>query len=160
MFKNKGGDDMRLKSEKQERFCQLYAKTGNGAQSFIDAGYSVQSKNAAAVRAHALLNKNSNIQNRLREIHDEVDSKAIADIKEMQETLTKIIREEIDEEKLMSEGTGDGYSRIVSKRQKAALKDRLKAMELLGKMQGAFVDNINVNGKVPVTFVEDLKPDE
>jgi phage terminase small subunit len=151
---------MRLKSEKQERFCQLYAKSGNATQSFIDAGYSVQSKNAAAVRAHALLNKNGNIQNRLRELHEEVDSKAIADIREMQETLTQIIREELDEETLMTVGAGEGYSEIVSRRKKAALKDRLKALELLGKMQGAFVDNVNINGNVPVTFVEDLKPDE
>lgn len=151
---------MRLKSEKQERFCQLYAKSGNATQSFIDAGYSVESKNAAAVRAHALLNKNSNIQERLRELHEEVDSKAIADIKEMQETLTKIIREELNEEVLMTVGCGEGFSQVISKRKQAALKDRLKALELLGKMQGAFVDNVNLTGNVPVTFIEDLKPDE
>ena len=75
----------------------------------------------------------------------------------MQETLTKIIREELDEEKLMSEGTGEGYSKIVSKRQKASLKERLKALELLGKMKGAFVENVNVTGNVPVTFVDDLE---
>lgn len=142
-----------------ERFCQNYAKTGNGAQSFIDAGYSVKSKNAAAVRAHALLNKNSNVQKRLRELHDEIDSKSIADIKEAQEILTKIIREELDEEVLMSEGQGEGYSRIVSKRKKAALKDRLKAIETLVRMQGGFIDTVNINGNVPVTFVDDLEDD-
>lgn len=145
---------------KQEKFCQLYAATGNATQSFKDAGYKFTSENAARVLASNLVNKNLNIQTRLRELSEKAETEAIASIREMQETLTKIIREELDEEKLMSEGMGDGYSRIVSKRQKAALKDRLKALELLGKMKGAFVDNVNVTGNVPVTFVEDLKPDE
>ena len=143
-------------SVKQEKFCQLYAATGNATQSFIDAGYSVKSKNAAAVQAYKLVNKNDNVKAKLAELAEEAKTKAIADIQEMQSILTAIIREELDEEKLMSEGYGEGVSRIVSKRQKAALKDRLRAIELLGKMQGAFVDNINIKGTVPITFVEDL----
>lgn len=142
---------------KQEKFCQLYAATGNALQSFIEAGYSVKSKNAAAVRAHELLNKNSNVQERLHELAEKVETEAIADIREMQETLTKIIREELDEEILMSQGCGDGVSEIVSRRKRAAIKDRLKALELLGKMKGAFVDNVNLTGNVPVTFVNDIE---
>ena len=146
-----------LKSKKQEKFCQLYASTGNATQSFIDAGYSVKSKNAAAVQAHKLVNKNDNVKARLAELAEEAKTHAIADIQEMQSILTAIIREELDEEKLMTEGYGEGVSRIVSKRQKAALKDRLRAIELLGKMQGAFVDTVNIKGNVPITFVDDLK---
>lgn len=146
-----------LKSKKQEKFCQLYAATGNATQAFKDSGYKWKSENGARVAASNMVNKNSNIINRLRELSDEAKTKAIADIREMQETLTKIIREELDEEKLMTIGEGEGYSRIVSKRQKAALKDRLKAMELLGKMQGAFLDKIEVNGNVPVIISGDDK---
>lgn len=146
-----------LKSQKQEKFCQLYAATGNATQSYKDAGYKWKSESGVRVAASNFVNKNPNIQKRLRELAEEAKNNAIADIIEMQSTLTKIIREELDEEKLMSEGMGDGYSRIVSKRQKAALKDRLKAIELLGKMQGAFIDNVNINGNVPVTFVDDLE---
>ncbi len=141
---------------KQEKFCQLFAATGNATQSFIDAGYSVKSQNAAGVQAYRLVNKNDNVKKRLRELAEKAETEAIANIREMQETLTKIIREELDEELLMTEGQGEGYSRIVSKRKQAALKDRLKAIELLGKMKGAFVDNVNVTGNVPVTFVEDV----
>ena len=144
----------------QEKFCQLYAATGNATQSFIDAGYTVKSKNAAGVQAHKLVNKNDNVKERLRELAEKAETKAIANIQEMQETLTKIIREELDEEKLMTEGQGDGYSRIVSKRQKAALKDRLKAIELLGKMQGGFIDKVQFENKLPVQFVDDLDDDE
>lgn len=141
---------------KQEKFCQLYAATGNATQSFKDAGYSVKTQNAAGVRAHSLLKNNSNVKARLRELAEETKTQAIADIREMQETLTKIIREELDEEMLMTEGCGDGYSQVVSKRKKAALKERLKAIELLGKMQGGFIDKVQIDTAEPVKFVEDL----
>lgn len=146
-----------LKSKKQEKFCQLYAATGNATQSFKDAGYKWQSENGARVAASNMVNKNANIVARLAELAEEAKTKAIADIQEMQSILTSIIREELDEEKLMSEGQGEGYSRIVKMRQRASLKDRLKAIELLGKMQGAFVDKVELNGNVPITFVEDLE---
>lgn len=86
----------------QEKFCQLYAATGNATQSFKDAGYNVTSNGAAAVRAHELINKNCNVKARLQELAEESKTKAIADIQEMQSILTAIIREELDEEKLMS----------------------------------------------------------
>lgn len=144
-------------SPKQEKFCQLFAATGNATQSWKDAGYKYTSENAARVRAHELCNKNSNIKKRLQELAEESKSKAIANIQEMQETLTKIIREELDEEQLMTVGVGEGFSEIVSKRKKAALKDRLKALELLAKMQGGFIDKVEVSGSVPVKFVDDLE---
>ena len=146
-----------LKSKKQEKFCQLYAATGNATQAFKDAGYAWKSEGAARVLASNLINKNDNIKNRLRELAEEARTKAIANIQEMQETLTKIIREELDEEQLMTVGVGEGFSEIVSKRKKAALKDRLKALELLARMQGGFVDKHEVNGNVGVTFVDDLE---
>lgn len=146
-----------LKSKKQEKFCQLYAATGNATQAYKDAGYKYTSENGVRVAASNFVNKNPNIKARLAELAEESKTKAIADIQEMQSVLTAIIREELDEEKLMSENWGEGVSRIVSKRQKAALKDRLKAIELLGKMQGAFVDKIDIKGNVPITFVNDLE---
>lgn len=141
----------------QEKFCQLYAATGNAFQSFKDAGYKFKSENAGRVLASRLVNKNPNVQERLRELGEKAETEAIADIREMQSVLTKIIREELDEEVLMTEGCGDGISRVVSNRKQAALKDRLKAIELLGKMKGAFTDKIEINGNVPVQFVEDLR---
>ena len=144
---------------KQEKFCQLYAATGNATQSFKDAGYKWVSEGAAAKSASNLIHKNGNVQKRLRELAEESKTKAIADIQEMQEALTKIIREELDEEVLMTVGTGEGFSEVVSNRKKAALKERLKAIELLTKMQGGFLDRVEVSGNVPITFVEDLEDD-
>lgn len=144
-------------TRKQEKFCQVYMATGNASEAYRQAGYKYTSENGLRVAASNFVNKNPNIKARLAELSEKAENEAIASIQEMQETLTKIIREELDEEMLMSEGQGEGYSRIVSKRKKAALKDRLKALELLGKMKGAFIDNVNVTGNVPVTFVDDLE---
>lgn len=146
-----------LRSKKQEKFCQLYAATGNATQAYKDAGFSWKSESGVRVAASNFVNKNPNIVGRLKELAEESKTKAIADIQEMQSILTSIIREELDEEKLMTIGEGDGYSRIVSKRQKAALKDRLRAIELLGKMQGAFVDKVQFEGSVPVVISGDDK---
>ena len=92
---------------KQEKFCRLYAATGNATQSFKDAGYKYNSEGSATVLAHKLVNKNDNVKNRLQELREQADSEAIASIQEMQATLTKIIREELDEEQLMNEGYTD-----------------------------------------------------
>ena len=142
---------------KQEKFCQVYMATGNASEAYRQAGYKFKSENGLRVAASNFVNKNPNIKARLAELSEKAETEAIASIREMQETLTKILREELSEEVLMTEGDGDGMSHIVSKRKKAALKDRLKALELLGKMKGAFIDNVNVTGNVPVTFVEDIE---
>lgn len=146
-----------LKSRKQEKFCLRYAETGNATQSFKDAGYKYNSDGSARVLAHRLVNNNANVKNRLQELSKKAEDNAIADIKEMQATLTKIIREELDEEQLLTVGTGDGYSKVEAKRKKAALKDRLRAIELLTKMQGGFVDNINLNANVGVQIIDDIQ---
>lgn len=146
----------RLKSEKQEKFVQEYAKTGNASAAYRAAGFKCGTSGSVRTRASVLLTK-SNIQERLREIHKEIDAKSIADIKEAQQMFTKAMRGELDEEVLMTVGEGDGFSKVVSRRKEANLKDRLKAAELLIKTQGGFAEKIELSGNVPVTFVDDLK---
>lgn len=107
----------------QEKFCLEYAKCGNPRQAYINAGYKVSNDNATDAGASRLL-RNVKIQNRLAELTEESKNKAIADIQEMQEVLTQIIRREMDG---------------------VAVKDVVNAVEKLGKMQGAFVDRIEAD---------------
>lgn len=148
----------RLKSEKMERFCQNYAKSGNATQSFIDAGYKHKDNANARVGGCKLLT-NPNVQRRLQELTGEAIEKqhneAIADIQEMQSILTKIIREELDEEVLNVVGDGDGYSHVTSNRKKASIADRIRAIEKLAKMQGAFTEKVEVSGNVPIVISGD-----
>ena len=133
---------------KQERFCQEYAKSGNATDAYKRAGYSVVKDTAAAVNANRLL-KTAKVVARLKEIADKVSSSKIMGIAEMQERLSRIARREETEKVFTASGEIEA---------EASLKDSMKAMELLGKMQGAFINttNINVAGTVPVIIRDDV----
>ena len=134
---------------KQEKFCLEYAKNGNATEAYKLAGYKVKSDHAAGASAARMLG-NVRVQNRLQELAEKIQSKKIMGVEEMQEILTAMARGELSDEYI----TGDG-ERI---NRRATLKDRAKAIELLGKMQGAFVSRqeIDVKGAVPVVIRDDL----
>lgn len=136
---------------KQEAFCLEYSRTGNIVQSALSAGYS---QKFAEHRAGAVLDSVV-VRERLKELNASVRNKQIADIAEMQEILTKIIRQTAEEECLLLQGVGEGRTEIVSRRKTSALKDVTKAIELLGKMQGAFTDHVEVDVVMPVFSGED-----
>ena len=143
---------------RQESFCLHYAKTGNATESYKQAGFEAKTAKAIYANANRLL-KNDKVQARLKELADEMASDKIANIKEIQERLTRILRMEETEDQVVVEGNGDGCSdaRIVKKR--PALKDVIKAGETLGKMQGAFDSKIQVEMTVPVFGGEDQLKD-
>ena len=68
----------------------------------------------------------------------------------MQEVLTSIIKQESQEEVLMVEGCGEGVSEVVTKTKTASQADRIKAIQLLARMQGALDSSVNVNLCIPV----------
>lgn len=144
----------KLKSLKMERFCLNYAKSGNATQSFKDAGYVYKTEAAARSSASVLLTKPI-IQQRLNELLEPEHAKAIADIQEIHELWTKMLRGEIDEETIVVEGEGEGYSSAKRIRKEITIKDRIKAAELLAKCAGAFIDRVNVEGNVPVIISGD-----
>lgn len=147
-----------LSNVKQEAFCLHYAKTGNATESYKQAGYKAKTEGALYAAANRLL-KNVKVQARLKELADEIASDKIANIKEIQERLTRILRMEETEDQIVVEGNGDGCSdaRIVKKR--PALKDVIKAGETIGKMQGAFDNKLQVEMTVPVFGGEDKLED-
>ena len=136
-------------SPKQEAFCLAYAASGNATQAYKAAGYKVKDDNSAAAGAVQLL-RNIKVKRRLQEIADEVQSKRIMDITEIQERLSDIGRQETTEEYITMEG--------IRMEKRVAAKDALKAMELLGKMHGAFVDRsqVELSGAVPVVIKDDI----
>lgn len=131
---------------RQIAFCLAYAGSGNATQSAIEAGYSEKTAYSCGQR----LLKNVDVQKYLKELTEEHASSKIADAKEMQEVLTSIIRQEMDEENLVIEGCGDGISEAVIRTKKSSHKDVLKAIDLLGRMQGAFSNQTTLQVVVPV----------
>ena len=134
---------------KQEAFCLHYAKTGNATESYKVAGY--QCKNDAVVAASAvrLLNQ-VKVKQRLAELTEQMANEKIADIREIHEILTSILRGETTDDVVVTEGCGDGVSeaRIVQVRTNNA--QRIKAATELAKMKGAYDNKLNVTVTVPV----------
>ena len=143
---------------RQEAFCLHYAKTGNATESYKQAGFEAKTAKAIYANANRLL-KNDKVKARLQELAEELATDKIANIKEIQERLTRILRMEETEDQIVVEGNGDGCSdaRIIKKR--PALKDVIKAGETLGKMQGAFDSKIQVEMTVPIFGGEDQLKD-
>ena len=143
-------------SVKHEKFCLEYAKSGNARQSYLKAGYKPKTDGAADVNACRLL-KNTKVQQRLAELAEEAKNASIADITEMQQKLTAIIRQQLEEEVIVIESAGDFMTEARVMKKKPAIKDVISAVNTLGKMQGAFVENVNLNGNVGVVIVDDIE---
>lgn len=115
---------------RQKKFAELYAASGNAAQSAIGAGYSPKS---AGVNADKLL-KNTNIQAYLRTMTEADRASRIADVTELREFWTTTLRSREEE-----------------------MKDRLKASDMLGKSLGVFIEKREHSGglKIQVVYGDD-----
>lgn len=150
IFVKKKGGVVTL-TPRQEKFCLEYAKCGNATEAAIAAGYA---EKYAGQNADKLL-KNTNVQERLKELTKQLESEQIADIKEMQKTLTLIIRQQMEEEVPMVVSNGD-WDDVEIVKKKPSIKDVVNAINSLGRMQGAFLDKLSVEVE-PVVIVNDLK---
>lgn len=131
---------------RQERFCQEYAKTGNATLSAINAGYSEKTAKQIGQR----LLTNVDLMGRIRELQGEIKNDNIMDARQMQEVLTSIIKQESQEEVIVVEGCGDGISEAVTKKKTPSQSDRIRAIQLLARMQGVLDSGNVVNICVPV----------
>lgn len=139
---------------RQEKFCLEYAKCGNATESAKKAGYAEKTSYSIGQR----LLKKVEVQDRLAELAEEAKNNAIADIQEMQKTLTEIIRQQMKEEVIIVEGCGDGYSEARKMTKTASLKDIVSAINTLGKMQGAFSEKVQID-MLPVIIKGEMPDD-
>jgi len=142
-------------TEKQKRFCLEYLIDANATQAAIRAGYS---KKTAYSQGERLL-KNVEVQNYIQEQMKELESNTIASAEEVIKYLTSVLRGESQSEIVVVEGDGDGLSSAKKIQKAPDEKEKLKAAELLGKRYGLFKDNVNLDGGVSITFVDDLGDD-
>lgn len=139
-------------TEKQKAFCDYYIQTLNATESAKKAGYS---EKTARKIGHENLTK-PDIQTYISERLAELESKRVADAKEVLEYLTSVMRGEQSEEVVVVESIGDFMSeaRIVSKKLNA--RERIKAAELLGKRYALFTDKVDSNLNVGIQIVDDV----
>ena len=137
--------------KRMKDFADFYLETGNIYQSAIKAGYS---ENYAKTNASKLLEKDS-VKTYIDEKLAEIQSQRIATVTEVMEYLTKGMRQELEEEVVVVEGSGDGCSdaRIIKK--KIGIKDSNKCAEMLAKRFGILSDKFSVEGSIPIVISGD-----
>lgn len=108
---------------RQKKFAEYYAQSGNAAKSAKMAGYS---EKFAAQNADKLL-KNTNISEYIKELSDKLKDERILSAKDRQLILSEIARN-----KNHIEETGDV----------------IKAIDLLNKMTGEYLNKVEVNGSL------------
>ena len=112
----------------QRRFVAAYQ--GNATEAAIAAGYA---KSGAHVQGNRLLN-NANVRTAIKQREARDARPLIASREERQERLTKIIRSAAEE-----------------------TRDRIKAIEILGKMSGDFLERVEHSGALAIRWA---KPEE
>ena len=138
-------------TEKQRLFADEYLKDLNGTRAYKTIYTTIKNDNVAAVRANTLLKQkdiSDYISKRLEEIHNE----NTADIQEVMEYLTSVLRGESASSVLMM--SGNGMQKVTEKPPDE--KERLKAAELLGKRFGMFKDNVDVTSNGKTVIVDDI----
>lgn len=143
-------------TQKQELFCQEFAKTGRGADSYRVA-YNPTANNTVAGAGYNRLVNNPRVKARLAELNRKVENDNIASIQEIKERLTEILRQSAEEEVLMTEGVEKGVTQTVRYKKTADLRTAAKAAELLAKMAGAFSDGNQTMVGVQVVIKDDLE---
>ena len=134
-------------TERQRRFVDYYLELGNQVQAAIRAGYSGRYARDQAFKILEMPAVKEYYEDRLQEI----ESKRVANIKEVMEYLTSVMRGEETEEMIVVEGCGNGYSEARKINKSIGAKDRLKAAELLSKR----LDAVNINESA-VRIIDDI----
>lgn len=130
-------------TEKQKRFCDEYLIDLNGTRAYKAAYPNVKSDKAAGAASARLLG-NVSIRAYLDDRLEQLRNERTADIQEILEYLTAVMRGEEKEEKMATNALGEMEAYNVRNQ-----ANQIKAAELLGKRYGLFTDKVNVEGNIP-----------
>jgi phage terminase small subunit len=132
-------------TEKQKRFAEYYIETGNITEAARKAGY--KQPHVQGSQTLAILSVKTYIDSRLKEMSD----KRIMNGEEVMQLLTSIARNQEQEDVVVF---GENGPEITTKGMSA--KDRLKALELIGKRYTLWTDKTQLEGTIGVTIVDDI----
>ena len=134
---NKEKEAKKHLTQRQLWFVQEYMKTNNITQSAIKAGYSPKT---ASVQGSRLLTT-VKVANYIEAINERLESEKIADIQEVMEYLTSVMRGEKKDQFDMD----------------ASLSDRTRAASELARRLDVKAKNVNVD--MAVTIIDDIPDD-
>lgn len=110
----------------QQNFADEYIKCGNAAQAYRQAYPSCKTQRTAETNGSKLL-RNAEVLEYIANKNKEIANDRIADMQEVKEFWTGILRSGTEE-----------------------TKDRLKASEMIAKTNGAFIDKVQVETDKPL----------
>ena len=134
-----------MMNERQKRFVDFYIQTGNASEAARMAGYSEHVANRIGAENLSKPVIRAEIDRRLGELK----TQRTADTQEILEHLTSVVRGELTEEVITNSG-----KKITAK---VNQRDRLKAAEMLLKVNGAFREQVDVKVDSSTLFVETLE---
>lgn len=118
---------------RQKAFCEYYVASGNATEAAIKAGY--KEKNARFIGSENLTK--ANIKEYIEELQEKAKSSRIMTAIERREFLTSMIK--------------DGAVKDT---------DRLKAVDILNKMDGEYTQKVEVNGNINSNPFSNLTTEE
>lgn len=132
-------------TDKQKRFCDEYLIDCNATRAYKVAYPNVKKDEVASVNGSKLL-RNTKVKTYIDEQLQKIENDKIADVKEVMEYLTSVLRGETKSAEIVVEGIGDGCSEAREMLKEPSEKDKLKAAELLGKRYGMWREKVEVSG--------------
>ena len=81
-----------------------------------------------------------------------MENERTADLKETLEYMTAVMRGEKEDVVVVTVGTGKGYSKSEIVKVPISTRDRLKAAEYLAKIHGAFKNEVQITGAIPIVI--------
>ena len=133
-------------TDKQRKWIDFFKQGLTASEAAKRAGY--RGNNLDVIGSQNLTKLSSYLTDREKVL----DTSRIADMQEINEFWSRVIRGEEKEEQGVYNPT---TCKIEPVEVKPALRDRLKAAELRAKVQGAFVENINHTGDIQITVKVD-----
>lgn len=147
-------------NRKQQNFCDEYLKDFNGTRAYMVA-YPDSNENTARNNASRLL-ADASIKEYIDEHSRAIHNSKICDAEEIRELLTEIARG-IDtgkSESIVVENVGSGISKARKVTKRPDERDRIKALELLGKCNSLFTDKVDLKASVDISVDVDDEEDE
>lgn len=141
-------------TEKQKAFCDYYIESLNATESYKKA-YNCKKQATAETNSSRLLS-NAKVKSYVDERLKEIESRRIAKAEEVLEYLTKVIRNEEEEEVVVTVNVGDFQTEVQKVKKEISAKDKIKAAELLGKRYSLFTEKVDLEANVGVTIVDDI----
>ena len=129
-------------TEKQMLFCDEYLKNGcNATQAYLKVYKNVKNREVAKKAGSRLLTF-VDVKNYINERLEAIKDENTADISEVMQYLTSVMRGTSKSEEVVVLGTGMGTTEMAKIDKSPSERDKLKAAELLGKSFGMFTDKV------------------